>query len=169
MSPLEIVTYPDKFLRQPTEPVENIDGAIQKIIDSMARTMYAAPGIGLAAIQVRFNESILIYDISTPEEKRNLRVLINPVIIEREGETLSENEGCLSIPDLRANVKRFSSVLVEGVNRDGNPERFEVDGFLSLVLQHEIDHLNGRLLIDRISPLKRELYKRQVKKNMRKK
>jgi peptide deformylase len=169
MSPLEIVTYPDKFLRQPTEPVENIDGAIQKIIDSMARTMYAAPGIGLAAIQVRFNESILIYDISTPEEKRNLQVLINPVIIEREGETLSENEGCLSIPDLRANVKRFSSVLVEGVNRDGNPERFEVDGFLSLVLQHEIDHLNGRLLIDRISPLKRELYKRQVKKNMRKK
>ena len=169
MSPLEIVTYPDKFLRQPTEPVENIDDAIQKIIDSMARTMYAAPGIGLAAIQVRFNKSILIYDISTPEEKRNLQVLINPEIIEGEGETVSENEGCLSIPDLRANVKRFSSVLVVGVNRDGNPERFEVDGFLSLVLQHEIDHLNGRLLIDRISPLKRELYKRQIKKNMRKK
>jgi peptide deformylase len=169
MSTLEIVTYPDKFLRHPTEPLENIDGAIQKIIDSMARTMYAAPGIGLAAIQVRFNKSILIYDISTPEEKRNLQVLINPEIIEGEGETLSENEGCLSIPDLRANVKRFSSVLVVGVNRDGNPERFEIDGFLSLVLQHEIDHLNGRLLIDRISPLKRELYKRQIKKNMRKK
>jgi len=169
MSTLEIVTYPDKFLRQPTEQVENIDGAIQKIIDSMAKTMYAAPGIGLAAIQVRFNKSILIYDISTPEENRNLQVLINPEIIEEEGEILSENEGCLSIPDLRANVKRFSSVLVEGVNRDGNPDRFEADGFLSLVLQHEIDHLNGRLLIDRISPLKRELYKRQIKKNMRKK
>lgn len=168
MSPLEIVTYPDKFLRQPTKPVENIDGAIQKIIDSMASTMYAAPGVGLAAIQVRFNKSILIYDISPPEEKRNLQVLINPEIIEGEGETVSENEGCLSIPDLQANVKRFSSVLVEGVNRVGNPERFEVDGFLSLVLQHEIDHLNGRLLIDRISPLKRELYKRQVKKKMRK-
>ncbi len=168
MSPLEIVTYPDKFLRQPTKPVENIDGAIQKIIDSMARTMYAAPGIGLAAIQVRFYKSILIYVISTPEEKRNLQVLINPAIIEGEGETVSENEGCLSIPDLQANVKRLSSVLVEGVNRDGNPERFVVDGFLSLVLQHEIYHLNGRLLIDHISPLKRELYKRQVKKKMRK-
>ena len=169
MSTLEIVTYPDNFLRQPTEPVENIDGAIQKIIDNMAKTMYAAPGIGLAAIQVRFNKSILIYDISVPDENRNLQVLINPEIIEEEGEILSENEGCLSIPDLRANVKRFSSVLVEGVNRDGNPDRFETDGFLSLVLQHEIDHLNGRLLIYRISPLKRELYKRQIKKNMRKK
>lgn len=169
MSTLEIVTYPDKFLRQPTESLGNIDGAIQKIIDQMAFTMYAAPGIGLAAIQVRFNKSILIYDISSPEENRNLQVLINPEIIEGEGDTVSENEGCLSLPDLQADVKRFSSILVEGIDRDGNPNRFEADGFLSLVLQHEIDHLNGRLLIDSISPLKRELYKRQVKKKMRKK
>lgn len=169
MSTLEIVTYPDKFLRQPTESLGNIDGAIQKIIDQMAFTMYAAPGIGLAAIQVRFNKSILIYDISSPEENRNLQVLINPEIIEGEGDTVSENEGCLSLPDLQADVKRFSSILVEGIDRDGNPNRFEADGFLSLVLQHEIDHLNGRLLIDSISPLKRELYKRQVKKKTRKK
>lgn len=169
MSTLEIVTYPDKFLRQPTESLGNIDGAIQKIIDQMAFTMYAAPGIGLAAIQVRLNKSILIYDISPPEENRNLQVLINPEIIEGEGDTVSENEGCLSLPELQADVKRFSSILVEGIDRDGNPNRFEADGFLSLVLQHEIDHLNGRLLIDSISPLKRELYKRQVKKKMRKK
>lgn len=169
MSTLEIVTYPDKFLRQPTESLGNIDGAIQEIIDQMAFTMYAAPGIGLAAIQVRLNKSILIYDISPPEENRNLQVLINPEIIEGEGNTVSESEGCLSLPDLQADVKRFSSILVEGIDRDGNPNRFEADGFLSLVLQHEIDHLNGRLLIDSISPLKRELYKRQVKKKMRKK
>lgn len=169
MSILEIVTYPDKFLRHPTDPVVNIDGAVQKMIDQMAGTMYAAPGIGLAAIQVRFNQRVLIYDISPPDDGRNLQVLINPEIKQREGQIVSENEGCLSIPELRADVKRFSTVLIEGFDRHGNPKRFEADGFLALVLQHEIDHLNGQLLIDRISPLKRELYKRQIKKKKRKK
>jgi peptide deformylase len=168
MGILDIRTYPDRFLRNPTQPVENIDGALQEIIDNMASTMYQAPGIGLAAIQVGIGQSILVYDLSPRDEARSLEVLINPKIIEREGRTLSENEGCLSVPDFRADVKRDASVLVEGVDRDGNPLRIEAHDLLATVLQHEIDHLNGVLFIDRISSLKRELYKRRVRKQLKK-
>lgn len=169
MGTLKILTYPDKFLRQTAEPVKNIDGAIQKIIDDMAATMYQAPGVGLAAIQVGHDKSILIYDVSTDKDRRSLQVLINPRIISSEGEMLSENEGCLSVPDFRANVKRAAFLLVEGVDRDGNPAQIEAEGLLSVVLQHEIDHLNGTLFIDRISPLKRALYKKRIKKLLKKK
>jgi len=167
MAILDIVTFPDKFLKEPTKPVENIDGALQDIIHNMGETMYQAPGIGLEAIQVGIDQSMLIYDISPAEEGRVLNVLINPRIVESEGEVLSENEGCLSVPDYRSDVKRFASILVEAVDRDGNPLRFEAHDFLSIVLQHEIDHLNGRLFIDRISPLKRQLYARRVKKQLK--
>ncbi len=168
MAILDIVTFPDKFLKEPTKPVEDIDGALQDIIQNMGETMYQAPGIGLAAIQVGIDKSMLIYDIAPTEEDRSLHVLINPRIVESEGEVLSENEGCLSVPDYRSDVKRFTSILVEAVDRDGNPLRFEAHDFLSIVLQHEIDHLNGRLFIDRISPLKRQLYARRVKKQLKK-
>lgn len=169
MATLKILTYPDTFLKQTAKPVKNIDGAIQKIIDDMAATMYQAPGVGLAAIQVGCDKSILIYDISPEEEKPSLQVLINPKVVSRAGEMLSENEGCLSVPDFRADVKRAASILVEGLDRDGNPSKIEADGLLAVVLQHEIDHLTGTLFIDRISPLKRELYKRRIKKLLRKK
>lgn len=168
MSVLKIVTFPDGFLKKPTKEVQNIDGALQKVIDDMADTMYAAPGIGLAAIQVGIDRSILIYDVSPPEENRLLQVLINPRIIESEGSFISENEGCLSVPDFRADVRRAERVLVEGVDREGAPLRLESEGFMAVVLQHEIDHLNGTLFIDRISSLKRELYKRRIKKQLRK-
>ncbi len=167
MAILDIVTFPDKFLKEPTKPVDNIDGALQDIIQNMGETMYQAPGIGLAAIQVGIDKSMLIYDISPAEEGRSLNVLINPRIVESEGEVLSENEGCLSVPDYRSDVKRFTSILVEAVDREGNPLRFEAHDFLSIVLQHEIDHLNGKLFIDRISPLKRQLYARRVKKQLK--
>ena len=167
MTILNIVTYPDKFLKRPTKPVENIDGELQDIIQNMGETMYQAPGIGLAAIQVGIDKSMLIYDIAPVEEGRSLNVLINPRIVESEGEVLSENEGCLSVPDYRSDVKRFASILVEAVDRDGDPLRFEAHDFLSIVLQHEIDHLNGKLFIDRISPLKRQLYARRVKKQLK--
>ncbi len=169
MSKLKIITYPDKFLKHPTKPVKDIDGSIQEIIDDMAATMYDAPGIGLAATQVGIDKSIIVYDVSTQAEKRSLQVLINPRIISSEGTTISENEGCLSVPDFRADVKRAASILVEGLDREGKPLRIEADGFLAVVLQHEIDHLNGTLFIDRISSLKRELYKRHIKKKLRKK
>jgi len=164
---LEILTYPNQFLQQPTRPVENIDGRLQKFIDDMAATMYAAPGVGLAAIQVGFDKSVLVYDISLPEDGRSLQVLINPRIVSRQGEVLSENEGCLSVPDYRADVKRATEIVVEGVDRDGNPITLEAQGFPAIVLQHEIDHLNGTLFIDHLSSLKRELYKRRVLKQLK--
>jgi peptide deformylase len=167
MAILDIVTYPDKFLKQPTKQVENIDGALQELIDNMGETMYQAPGIGLAAIQVGIDQSMLIYDISSPDEERSMNVLVNPRIIENEGEVLSENEGCLSVPEYRSDVKRFASILVEAYDRDEKLLRFEAQDLLSIVLQHEIDHLNGKLFIDRISTLKKQLYARRVQKQLK--
>ena len=167
MSKLEILTYPNKFLGEPTKPLENIDGKVQETIDQMAATMYDAPGIGLAAIQVGWDKSLLIYDIAPRDENRSLHVLINPKIVTQEGEMLSENEGCLSVPDFRADVKRAANITVEGVDREGKPVRMDADGLLAIVLQHEIDHLNGTLFIERISALKRQMYQRRVKKQMK--
>jgi len=169
MTILEIKAYPDNFLIQPTKKVENIDGKLQDLIEDMAVTMYDAPGVGLAAIQVGHDKSLLVYDIAPKDEKRSLQVLINPRIISSEGTIISENEGCLSVPDFRADVKRAVHVLAEAVDRDGKPLRIEAEGLLALVLQHEIDHLNGILFIDRISSLKRGMYKRRVKKELRRK
>ena len=167
MTILEIKTYPDKILREPTKPVINIDGATQELIDNMTQTMYQAPGIGLAAIQVGVDQSLIVYDISPREEGHTLKVLINPKIIAREGSVLSENEGCLSVPDLTADVKRSAMVQVEGHDRDGNPVKIDAEGLLAIMLQHEIDHLEGKLFIDHISKLKRELYARKRKKQIK--
>ena len=167
MSKLKILTYPDNFLRQPVHPLDDIDGDVQQMIDQMSETMYEAPGVGLAAIQVGWNKSLLIYDIAPPEEGRSLNVLINPRIVHQEGELVSENEGCLSVPEFRADVKRSASILVEGVDREGRPLRLEAHGMLAIVLQHEIDHLNGKLFIDHISALKKQLYTRRIKKKLR--
>ena len=169
MSKLEILTYPNNFLLNPTTALEDIDGKVQEMIDHMAATMYEAPGIGLAAIQVGWDKSLLVYDISPREESRQLNVLVNPRIIAGEGEILSEDEGCLSVPDFRADVKRAARILVEGVDREGNPQRIEAQGLLAIVLQHEIDHLNGTLFIEHVSALKREMYKRRIKKQLRQK
>jgi peptide deformylase len=165
----EILTYPDKFLRQPTKPVADIDGIIQEIIDDMAETMYEAPGAGLAAIQIGCKKRIMVYDGLPGEVKRSLQVLINPKIVESQGEFISENEGCLSVPDFTADVNRAGALLVEGLDREGKPLQIEAEGYLAIVLQHEIDHLNGTLFIDHISALKRNLYKRRIKKQLRSK
>jgi len=169
METLKILTYPDKFLSEPTKPVENIDEKIQNLVKDMASIMYQAPGIGLAAIQVGINKSLLVYDVSPKDGKRSLQVLINPRIIESEGTTISEDEGCLSVPDFKTNVKRAASVLVEGFDNKEKLLRLEAEGLLAVVLQHEIDHLNGILFIDRISSLKRGMYKRRVTKNLKNK
>lgn len=167
MSDLNILTFPDTFLKKTTKPVLNIDGKLQEIIDAMGNTMYNAPGVGLAAIQVGIDQSFLVYDLAPQDENRNLQVLINPKIIESEGHILSENEGCLSVPDLRADVKRSARILVEGVDRNEKPLRLEAEGMLAIVLQHEIDHLNGTLFIDYISALKRQMYARKIQKRMK--
>ena len=167
MSKLEILTYPNKFLSEQTRPLENIDGKVQQMIDQMAATMYEAPGVGLAAIQVGWGKSLLIYDISPRDENHSLHVLINPKIITQEGEIVSENEGCLSVPDFRADVKRAANITVAGFDREGKPVRMDAEGFLAIVLQHEIDHLNGTLFLEHISSLKRQMYQRRVKKQMK--
>jgi peptide deformylase len=167
MSLIDIRTFPDPVLKEKTQPIQNIDGRLQLLIDDMAATMYAAPGIGLAANQVGVGQSLLIYDIAHRNENRALHVLINPRILTSEGEIISEDEGCLSVPDFRADVKRAARVLVEGVDRDGNPVRLEGEGLLAIVLQHEIDHLNGTLFIERISALKRQIYTRRVLKQLK--
>lgn len=169
MSKLKILTYPDNVLRHPTRELDTIDGDVQKMIDHMSATMYAAPGVGLAAIQVGWDRSVLIYDISPSDDGGSLQVLINPRIIDHEGEILSENEGCLSVPEFRADVTRYASILVEGVDREGRPLKLEAEGMLAIVLQHEIDHLKGKLFIDHISALKRQLYTRRMKKKLRSK
>jgi len=168
MTLLDIITYPDKRLRQKAAPVETVDDEVRQIIADMAATMYAAPGMGLASVQVGIYKRIIIYDISGPEDNPKLEVLINPEIVESEGTQLSESEGCLSVPDFRSDVKRFARVKVEALDRDGQPVEIDTDGLHAIVLQHEIDHLDGVLFIDKISALKREMYKRKVKKALKK-
>ncbi len=168
MAIFEILTYPNKFLSQPTKQITDIDDEIRNLIEDMAATMYEAPGVGLAAIQVGYDKSLLVYDVSPRDEERSLQVLINPRVVLSEGTTISEDEGCLSVPDCREDVKRAASILVEALDMEGKPLRIEAEGLLSIVLQHEIDHLNGILFIDRISSLKRQMYKRRVKKNLKK-
>lgn len=158
-----ILTYPDTVLREQAEPVGNIDGKVQQLIDDMADTMYHTPGIGLASNQVGEPCRIIMFDISAKDEPNDLVVLVNPEIIEAEGVVLNE-EGCLSVIDYSADVKRADSITVHGLDRDGNPITLRKEGLAAIVLQHEIDHLNGILFIDRISKLKRELYKRKLKK-----
>lgn len=167
MSVRPILTYPDRFLRQPTKPVSAFDEDLQTLIEDMIETMYDEPGVGLAAIQVGSDRSVIVYDVTPTEGERQAEALINPKIVHREGSQLSEGEGCLSVPDFRADVKRDALVRVQGLDRHGQPVDITAEGFLAIVLQHEIDHLNGILFIDRISSLKREMYKRKRKKQLR--
>jgi peptide deformylase len=158
-----ILTYPDTVLREPAEQVTDIDGKIQQLIDDMAATMYHAPGIGLACNQIGEPCRIIIFDTSARDEPGGAVVVINPEIIEAEG-VIVDQEGCLSVIDYRADVKRAERVTVRGLDREGNPIELKKEGLPAIVLQHEIDHLNGILFIDRISKLRRELYKRRLKK-----
>lgn len=164
MAILEIKKYPEKVLKEKTSPVLEIDREILNLVDDMIETMYAAPGIGLAAPQVGVSKRIIVIDVSVKEgEKTPLIVLINPEIVSTEGEIESE-EGCLSLPGYITTVKRAERVIVKGLNKDGREISIEGEGLLSRALQHEIDHLDGLLLIDRISRIKREFFKKRLKK-----
>lgn len=164
MSVLEIKRYPDRILRKKAEPVETLDRNLQRLIDDMVETMYAAPGIGLAAPQVGVSKRVIVIDVSHRDEERTpLVVLINPEIASAEGEAESE-EGCLSLPGYTTSVKRSEKVVVRGLDRKGKPLEIESGGILCRALQHEIDHLNGTLLIDRISSIKREFFKKRFQK-----
>ncbi|MES0350418.1 MAG: peptide deformylase, partial [Desulfobacteria bacterium] len=160
MAVRRILTYPDTVLRERAEAVTNIDGKTQEIIDDMIQTMYQAPGVGLASNQVGEPCRIILCDTSAKDEPHDLVVLINPEIVETDGLVVYE-EGCLSVIDYTADVKRAERVTVKGLDREGNPVLLKKEGLPAIVLQHEIDHLDGMLFIDRISTLKRELYKRR--------
>ena len=164
---MKIYTYPAPVLRVSTELVKNIDEGIQKLVEKMAETMYAAPGVGLAANQVGELKRVLVYDVSPAEADRSLSVIINPEIVLAEGDIVQE-EACLSVIDFSAEVSRKTRIKVRGVDRDGNPVDIEAEGLLARCLQHEIDHLNGILFIDHISSLKRTLYNKRLKKMLKK-
>lgn len=166
MALLEIKRYPDKVLKEKATLVDNIDGTLQRLIDDMSETMYAFKGIGLAANQVGVLKRLCVVDTSIREEKIPLIVLINPVIIAREGREEAE-EGCLSLPGCLQTIKRSAKVIVRALNREGKPVEIEATGLLARVFQHEIDHLDGLLIIDRISPIKREFFKRRYKKSIK--
>jgi len=163
MAILEIRKYPDEVLKKKSEPVTDINGELQKLIDNMLETMYKSNGIGLAAPQVGVAKRLIVIDTSIREENQSLIVLINPEIVSSNGEILSE-EGCLSLPGFITRLKRKEEVFVKGLDRKGNSIEIEAEGLLGRALQHEIDHLEGILLIDRISPLKRELFRRKYSK-----
>ena len=168
MALLEIKTYPEKVLKQRASAVKEIDGKLQRLIDDMVETMYAAPGIGLAAPQVGISKQLMVIDVSLREEEgKPLIVLINPEITHTEGEMESE-EGCLSLPGYITQIKRSERIEVCGLDRKGKPMKIEGQGLLSRALQHEIDHLNGTLLIDRISSIKREFFKKKFNKALSK-
>jgi len=163
MALLEIKKYPEKILKQKTTPIENIDSDIQHLIENMLETMHAARGLGLAANQVGISKRLCVVDTSQEAEKKSVIILINPVIIEKEG-LIESSEGCLSIPGCSTGINRAERVYVSGLNRDGKPINVEGTGLLARALQHEIDHLDGLLIFDRMSPIKREYFKRRYKK-----
>lgn len=163
MAILEIKKYPEKILKQKTAFVNSIDAHTQHLINDMIETMYAAKGLGLAANQVGVSKRLCVIDVSVREEKSPLIVLINPLIVEKEGMVEAE-EGCLSIPGYMTNIKRAERVHVRGLNREGKTVEIDGTGLLARALQHEIDHLDGLLIIDRMSPIKREFFKRRYKK-----
>jgi peptide deformylase len=166
MAILEIKKYPEKILREKAAPVEEFNSELQRLIDDMIETMYAAPGVGLAANQVGVSKQVAVIDVSSKEEQYPLIVLINPEIIHSEGEHQLE-EGCLSIPGYTTIIKRAERVKVRGLDRHGRPFEIEGDGLLSRALQHEIDHLNGILIIDRIGRIKKEFFKKRYMREIK--
>jgi len=161
----KILQFPNPALKDPALPVDNIDAAVATLVDDMAETMYAAPGVGLAATQVGVGQRIIVLDIRGENEEPGKRLLklINPEIIERDGEIVWE-EGCLSVPEFTAPVKRARRILVSAWTTDEKELRIEAEELLAVALQHEIDHLEGRLFIDHLSRLKRDLYRARRKK-----
>ncbi|MGA7982822.1 MAG: peptide deformylase [Chromatiaceae bacterium] len=164
MSTLDILTFPDPRLRRKAEPVAEVDDGIRRIVDDMLETMYAAPGIGLAAVQVDIPRRIVVIDIS--EERDSPLCLINPQIHECEGEEQME-EGCLSVPGFYESVTRADKVRVHALNREGEPFELEAVGLLAVCIQHEIDHLDGKLFVDYISSLKRQRIRKKLEKDRR--
>jgi len=163
MAVLPIVKYPDPRLKQRAQPVETVDDDIRRLVDDMAETMYAAPGVGLAANQVGVLLRVFVIDISSEDEPSELRVFINPEILEATGTQVWE-EGCLSFPGVTEEIRRAGRVRVRALDRDGKPFELEADGLLAVAIQHETDHLNGVVMLDKLSAVKKRLLGRKLAK-----
>ena len=164
MARLPIIEFPDPRLRTVARPVREVDSRIRQLIDDMFETMYEAPGIGLAATQVDVHERLLVLDVS--EDKSYPMVFINPEIVESEGSQVYQ-EGCLSVPGIYADVKRAERIVVKALDRDGQSFEVSADGLLAVCIQHEMDHLAGKVFVDYLSPLKRELVRKKLAKQRR--
>jgi peptide deformylase len=161
MALLQILEFPDPRLRTRAQPVTQVDASLRKLVDDMFETMYSAPGIGLAATQVNVAKRLLVIDIS--DRRDQPLVLINPDVVAREGVEETE-EGCLSVPGVFDKVTRAEKILVRALDRDGKPFELEADGLLAVCIQHEIDHLDGKLFVDYLSELKRTRIRKKLEK-----
>lgn len=166
MSKLEIVNIPDPILRKSAAPIERVDETLRRLAEDMLETMYAAPGIGLAAPQVGVSRRLIVLDVADGEEKRPM-ILVNPEIVALGPEPRIYEEGCLSIPDVKVEIERPSTVKVRYLDVEGKARELAAEGLLATALQHEIDHLNGRLIIDFLSRLKRDMIIRRFRKQAR--
>jgi peptide deformylase len=166
MAVLEILKYPHPILKKKSQPIKKIDQTIRQLAQDLAETMYAAPGVGLAAPQVGHSLRLAVIDVTPADQPKNLMVLINPQIVEAEGEC-SWEEGCLSVPEYSEEVKRKKKVVVRCQSLEGENVEIVGDDLLAIALQHEIDHLDGILFIDRISKLKRDLFRKSLQKESR--
>ncbi|CAL1238937.1 peptide deformylase [Candidatus Methylocalor cossyra] len=164
MAILSILEFPDERLRKKAAPVTAVDEPLQRLIDDMLETMYAAPGVGLAATQVNVPKRIVVIDVS--EDKNSPLCLINPEVLEKSG-SVETDEGCLSVPGIFEKVSRASKIKVRAWDRDGNTFEQEAEGLLAVCIQHEMDHLEGKLFVDYLSPLKRQLVRKKLKKEQR--
>lgn len=158
-----ILTYPNPELKKKSAPVTIITDPIRQLVHDMTETMYAAPGVGLAAPQIGAHQRVIIIDISGKNEPPDLIIAINPVIVHAEGEAYEE-EGCLSVPDYAANVRRYARVIVKALDLEGIERTWKAEDLLAIAFQHEIDHLEGILFVDHLSALKRELFQRKARK-----
>jgi len=159
----KILTWPNSELKKKSAPVVLINDKIRELVTDMAETMYDAPGVGLAAPQIGVHQRVIIIDVSGKDEPPNLIIAINPDIVHAEGESYEE-EGCLSVIKYAANVRRHTSVVVKALNLDGEETIHRAEGLLAVAFQHEIDHLDGILFVDHLSPLKREIFKRKQRR-----
>jgi peptide deformylase len=164
MAILSILEFPDERLRKKALPVAEVDESIRQLVDDLFETMYAAPGVGLAATQVNIQKRVLVLD--TSDQKNEPYCFINPEILQRTGRGEGE-EGCLSVPGIFEKVSRSEKIVVKALNREGECFEMEAEGLLAVCIQHEIDHLEGKLFVDYLSPLKRQLLRGRLKKEQR--
>lgn len=167
MAKRPIIKLPDPILRTQSSAVEQVDDDMRRLIDDMLETMYEAPGIGLAAIQVAVPKRLLVLDVTDKDEERNPIAMINPEILRLGDESRVYEEGCLSIPDVLVDIERPSTVTVRYIDREGKQQELNADGLLATAIQHEMDHLDGKLIIDFLSRLKRDMVVRRFKKQVR--